>query len=59
MTQRPARFTQPEIRRAIRAAKKEGMAVDILPDGTIRISHRADSEISPDGAKKRAPRPVA
>jgi hypothetical protein len=41
MSRRPARFTQADIRRAIQAAEKasaSNMAVEILPDGTIRIS---------------------
>lgn len=39
MSRRPARVTQADIRRAIAAAKQAGanMAVDILPDGTIRL----------------------
>lgn len=36
---RPGRFTEADIRRAIRAVQREGakMAVEISPDGTIRI----------------------
>lgn len=39
MARRAARFTEIDLRRAIRAVKNEGadMAVEILPDGTIRI----------------------
>jgi hypothetical protein len=37
MSRRPARCTQADISRAIKAAGP-GMAVDILPDGTIRIA---------------------
>jgi hypothetical protein len=39
MSRRPARCTQADIRRAIEAAKQAGasMAVEILPDGTIRL----------------------
>ena len=39
MSRKPARCTQADIRRAIRAVKQEGaaMTVEILPDGTIRI----------------------
>lgn len=37
MSRRPARCTQAEIARAIKAAGP-GMVVEILPDGTIRIS---------------------
>lgn len=40
---RPARFTQAELIRALRASEKAGLAVgsvDILPDGAIRITAR-------------------
>lgn len=39
MTRRPARATQAEMTRAYRAAQKLGphVAVDFLPDGTIRL----------------------
>ena len=38
MSRRPARATEADVRRAIRAAKHEGAAgVDVLPDGTIRV----------------------
>jgi hypothetical protein len=38
MSRTPARFTQADIARTIRAAKQAGAgAVEILPDGTIRI----------------------
>jgi hypothetical protein len=39
MSRRPARFTQADISRAIRAIQASGapMAVEIVPDGTIRI----------------------
>jgi len=47
----PARFTQADIARTIRAAKQAGAgAVELLPDGTIRIRL--------DGPEKPA-RPVA
>lgn len=40
MSRRPARVTQADIGRAIKAAAKAGphMAVEILPDGVIRIA---------------------
>lgn len=40
MSRRPARCTQADIKRAIAAAEQSGkpMAVDILPDGTIRLT---------------------
>jgi hypothetical protein len=35
----PARITQADVARAIRAAKQAGAGcVDVMPDGTIRIS---------------------
>lgn len=34
---RPARFRQAEIRRAMRAAKSEGCRAFLLPDGRIEI----------------------
>ena len=38
MTRTPARVTQADVARAIRAAKQAGAgSVRILPDGTIRI----------------------
>ena len=39
MSRRPAKFTQADIARAIRAANQSDvkMAVEISPDGTIRI----------------------
>lgn len=36
MSRRPARCTEADIRRAVKAAG-ERRAVDILPDGTIRL----------------------
>lgn len=36
---RPARLTQAQVERAIKAAKRQGAsAVEVKPDGTIRIS---------------------
>jgi hypothetical protein len=38
VSRRPARVTQADVARALRAAKQEGAAgVDVLPDGTIRV----------------------
>lgn len=39
MSRRPARFTEADIRRALKAAERFDvpMAVEIKPDGTIRI----------------------
>lgn len=52
MSMRPAKFTQADVARAIRAAKKEGAgAVEIKPDGTIHVSlsptHTGQEETSP------------
>lgn len=40
MSRRPLRFRENDLRRAIRAATKEGvtMAVEISPDGLIRMT---------------------
>lgn len=40
MGRRPARVTQADLTRAIRAVTQAGadMVVEVLPDGTIRIS---------------------
>ena len=39
MSRTPARHTQPDIARAIRATKQAGGGVvELVPDGTIRIS---------------------
>jgi len=38
MSRTPARFTQADVARTIRAAKQAGAgAVELLPNGTIRI----------------------
>jgi hypothetical protein len=38
MSRTPARFTQADVARTIRAAKQSGAGVvELLPDGTIRI----------------------
>lgn len=57
MTRRPARATQADINRAIRAAKQAGAGgVDVLTDGTIRISLAPlSTEESPEAVE---PRPV-
>ena len=43
MSRRPARFTQADVVRAIKAAEQAAkpMAIDILPDGTIRLTPAA------------------
>jgi hypothetical protein len=43
MTRTLARFTQADVARAIRAAKQAGAgAIELLPDGTIRINLAGD-----------------
>jgi hypothetical protein len=52
MSRTPARFTQADVARAIRAAKQAGAgAIELLPDGTIRINlarERADQKCEPE-----------
>lgn len=49
MTRTPARCTQADIARAIRAAKQAGAgAVELLPDGTIRINLTKDKSETQD-----------
>jgi hypothetical protein len=54
MSRGAARFTQADVARAIRAADqaKTKKVVDILPDGTIRISDAPDDH----GSNRRRPR---
>jgi hypothetical protein len=43
LSRTPAKFTQADVARSIRAAKKCGAgAVELRPDGTIRISLAAE-----------------
>lgn len=39
MANAPAKFRQIDVTRAAKAAAKAGMAVELLPDGTIRLVH--------------------
>ena len=53
MSRTPARFTQADVARTIRAAKQAGAgAVELLPDGTIRIrldgSEKPVQPVEPD-----------
>jgi hypothetical protein len=62
MSKRPSRCTEAEIRRATKVAKEMDMAVDILPDGTIRIVPAPlppDSSLPEKPGKKFVPRPMA
>lgn len=38
MSRRPARFTEADVRRAAKVAKQLCLAVEIAPDGTIRLT---------------------
>ncbi len=57
MSRRPARTTQADIARALRAAEKIGLkvSVEIIPDGTIRIIPQNNLEML---KSKDEPRPV-
>ena len=53
MSRTPARFTQADVARTIRAAKQAGAgAVELLPDGTIKIcldgSEKPAQPVEPD-----------
>lgn len=37
MPRRPATFTKADLSRAMAVAKENGMTVEVMPDGTIRI----------------------
>jgi hypothetical protein len=56
LSNRPARVTQAEISRALRAIKKLGMSheITILPDGSIRITPTIGGKVPPGGAKDAA-----
>lgn len=58
MPRRPARFTQADIARAIKAVEQTGarMAVEIGTNGTIRIVPIAVSEIYPQASPARVER---
>jgi hypothetical protein len=53
MSRTPARFTQADVARSIRAAKQAGAGVvELLPDGTIRITldrrDEPEKKVEPD-----------
>jgi hypothetical protein len=51
MSRTPARFTQADIARAIRAAQQTGAgAIFVLPDGTIRIQPTREPLAHPPAA---------
>ena len=46
----PAKFTQRDIQRALKAAQKVGgedMVVRVLPDGTLEIGRKSTAETQP------------
>lgn len=52
MSRTPAKITQADVARAIRAAKQAGAgAVRILPDGTIEIATQAANPVDPQEIK--------
>lgn len=57
MSRRPARFRESDLRRAIRAAEKEGarMSVEILPDGTIKLVRNENLGAQPTYTNRRIP----
>jgi hypothetical protein len=58
MSRRPARFTEADLFRAAKAAKRAGMAVEALADGTIRlVLDRARDQVPPETAEP-APQPL-
>jgi hypothetical protein len=55
MPRPPARFTETDLKRAVKVARQAGedMAVRVLPDGSIEIYRKFAGE-SPDLAPKQA-----
>ena len=54
MTRTPARFTLADIARATRAAKEQGAkAVEVLPNGTIRVIFAQENEATPEAEKPK------
>lgn len=52
MSRTPAKITQADVARAIRAAKQAGAGtVRILPDGTIEIALQAGNSVDPQEVK--------
>lgn len=48
MPRRPARYTQADVARAIRAAKQAGAGtVRVMPDGTIQIDVQPTNGVGP------------
>ncbi|MGV7219239.1 hypothetical protein [Bradyrhizobium sp. UFLA05-112] len=54
MTKTAARFTLADIVRATRAAKEQGAkAVEVLPNGTIRVVLAGEDEAKPEADKPK------
>lgn len=52
MSRTPAKLTQADVARALRAAKQAGVwPVRILPDGTIEIGGQAQDTVNPQDIK--------
>jgi hypothetical protein len=53
VSRRPAKFTQADVARAIRAAKQEGAAaIEVKPDGSIIVQLIAESTKPKKGVAK-------
>ena len=49
MSRTPARCTQADVARVLRAAKQAGAGtVEVLPDGTIRINLTGEKTVEPE-----------
>ena len=61
MSRPRARHTEADIRRATKVAKEMNMAVDLLPDGTIKIVPPPPQQDCPlpEKSGKWTPRPMA
>jgi len=60
MSRRPARFTEADLFRAAKAAKRAGMAVEAMPDGTIRLVSQqlSGQPANLEGGPAEPPRPL-
>jgi hypothetical protein len=58
MSRRPARFTEADLYRAAKAAKRAGMAVEALADGTIRIVPERKPEQNSAPMAEAPPQPL-
>jgi len=59
MTRRPARFTEADLYRAARAAKRAGAIAEAMPDGRIRLVPVDQAGDSPElPVEEEPPRPL-